>query len=250
MDQQDVFVRNIALFEQEMQLHFENPDWLREAFTHSSYINEQKRGERTGSGKHNERLEFLGDAVLQLLVSRYLFEKFPDCPEGELSRMRAAIVREPALAHFAKMANLVDYIVLGRGEEKLSRRERPALLADLFEAVVGAIYLDQGLAQVRVFLNRWMYPYVNDELTLATKDHKTTLQELVQPRSVVYHIIKESGPSHDREFTADVTIDNEQLGIGVGRSKKEAEQQAAAVAAQKLIAESTAVDGTMEQDRL
>jgi ribonuclease-3 len=200
-------------------------------------VNEQKRGEYAGPVRHNERLEFLGDAVLQLLVSRYLFQSYPDCPEGELSRMRSSIVREPALAHFAKAANLVDYIVLGRGEEKLSRRQRPALLADLFEAVVGAIYLDAGLDAARAFLDRWMYPYIDDELTMATKDHKTTLQEMVQPRSVVYRIIKESGPSHDRAFVAEVYVDNEPCGRGGGRSKKEAEQQAAAAAWQKLMSE-------------
>ncbi|TYP77686.1 ribonuclease III [Paenibacillus methanolicus] len=222
--------------QQRLQLRFRKPRLLRQAFTHTSYVNEHRKS----SAEHNERLEFLGDAVLQLTVSEYLYRTFPERPEGQLTRMRASIVCEPSLARFAEMLELGAHVLLGRGEEQLGGRQRQALLADLFESFVGAIYLDQGLETVQVFLRTYMFPYIDGDGGLLVKDYKSMLQEKAQHNSmglIEYRIAEERGPAHDREFVAEVSIGERVLGSGIGRTKKEAEQQAAAEAWRKLGSE-------------
>mgnify|MGYP001298709328 CR=1 FL=1 len=217
-----------------LQLRFKQLKLLKQAFTHTSYVNEHKHG----TIEHNERLEFLGDAVLQLLVSEYLFTAYPNRPEGELTRMRASVVCEPSLAQFAERLELGAHIQLGRGEEQLGGRQRPALLADLFEAFVGAIFLDAGIERTRVFLETHMFPYIeSNDYGLLVKDFKSKLQERAQHKglgSVEYRIMEERGPAHDREFVVEVCIGEIPYGNGNGRTKKEAEQRAAAVAWQSL----------------
>jgi len=220
--------------QQKLQLNFTKIKLLRQAFTHTSYVNEHKRG----SVQDNERLEFLGDAVLQLLVSEYLFKAYPKRPEGELTRMRASVVCEPSLAHFAERLEFGQFVLLGKGEEQLGGRHRQALLADLFESFVGALYLDAGVDVTRSFLEKYMFPYIDsNNYGLLMKDAKSKLQERAQHvglGAIEYRILEERGPAHDREFVIEVTIDQTCYGVGVGRSKKEAEQRAAADAWNKL----------------
>lgn len=210
---------------------FESLPLLRQAFTHASYRNEHKRP----TLEDNERLEFLGDAVLELIVSDYLYKTKPTMPEGELTRMRAAIVCEPTLVQFARDLQFDQFIRLGRGEERSGGRHRSALLADVFEAFIGALYLDQGLDTVRSFLDRYVFP--NAETYAHLKDYKTTLQEWVQqhdPRGIRYVITEERGPAHAKEFVVQVLLGEVIMGEGSGRSKKEAEQHAASMALVRL----------------
>ncbi|MFF2482685.1 ribonuclease III [Paenibacillus sp. NPDC058071] len=220
-----------------LELKFKQIKLLKQAFTHTSYVNEHKHG----SIEHNERLEFLGDAVLQLLVSEYLFTTYPQRPEGELTRMRASLVCEPSLAQFAERLELGAHVLLGRGEEQLGGRHRPALLADLFEAFIGAIFLDAGIERTRLFLQTHMFPFIeSNDNGLLVKDFKSKLQERAQHYglgSVEYRIAEERGPAHDREFVVDVYVGDRVCGSGVGRTKKEAEQRAASQAWHSLSAE-------------
>lgn len=200
---------------------------MRQAFTHSSYVNEH----RMSWSKDNERLEFLGDAVLELTVSEYLYETYPDRSEGELTKQRASIVCEPSLVTFAEALRFGDYVLLGKGEEMTGGRTRPALLADVFESFVGALYLDQGLNAVQAFLRNYVFPLVAADGKQAVVDYKTQLQEHIQQRgmgALEYRIVDERGPAHEKEFVAEVWMDGSPLGKGVGKSKKEAEQHAAA----------------------
>lgn len=217
-----------------LQLNFTRVKLLRQAFTHTSYVNEHKRG----SVQDNERLEFLGDAVLQLLVSEYLYKTYPKRPEGELTRMRASVVCEPSLAHFAQRLDFGNYVLLGRGEEQLGGRYRQALLADLFESFVGALYLDAGIEDTKQFLEQHMFPFIDsNNYGLLMKDAKSKLQERAQHiglGAIDYRIVEERGPAHDREFVIEVVLDNRCYGVGIGRSKKEAEQRAASEAWGKL----------------
>lgn len=225
---------HFAKLQQQLQLSFSRVKLLKQAFTHTSYVNEHKRG----SIQDNERLEFLGDAVLQLLVSEYLFKTFPKRPEGELTRMRASVVCESSLAHFAERLELGQYVLLGRGEEQLGGRHRQALLADLFESFIGALFLDAGIEKVKGFLEQHMFPYIDsNNYGLLMKDAKSKLQERAQHLAlgtISYHIVEEKGPAHDREFVIEVQIDQTTFGKGSGRSKKEAEQRAASEAWGKL----------------
>ncbi|WP_270171919.1 ribonuclease III [Paenibacillus sp. SYP-B4298] len=220
--------------QQRLGLRFQQYPLLKQAFTHTSYVNEH----RHGHVEDNERLEFLGDAVLQLLVSEHLYLTYPQRPEGELTRMRASIVCEPSLARFAELLNFGAYVLLGRGEEQLGGRGRPALLADLFESFIGALYLDQGLEQVRQFLTVKVFPHIESDGPMLVKDFKSKLQERVQHSSlgtVEYRVVEERGPAHDREFVVEVSLGDECWGRGSGRTKKEAEQQAASEAWRKLL---------------
>lgn len=219
--------------EKKLGLAFRNPELLRQAFTHSSYVNEH----RLTSSRDNERLEFLGDAVLELTVSEYLYSKYPDRTEGELTKQRASIVCEPSLVIFAEALHFGQYVLLGKGEEMTGGRTRPALLADVFESFIGALYLDQGLQAVQEFLRQHMFPSIVWEGRFQIADYKTQLQELVQQQgtsSLDYRIVDERGPAHEKEFLAEVWMEDRQLGRGAGRSKKEAEQQAAAQALSHL----------------
>jgi ribonuclease III len=216
------------------QIHFKNDALLKQAFTHTSYVNEQ-RGAKLPD---NERLEFLGDAVLQLTVSEHLYRIYPNRPEGELTKLRASIVCEPSLVRFAEALDFGQVVLLGKGEELTGGRTRPSLLADAFEAFVGALYLDQGLTIVRQFLEQHLFSHLAVDGEAPRKDYKTELQEKVQQLAMGpldYRIIEERGPAHDREFVAVVFIGKQRLGQGAGRSKKEAEQRAASVALRTLL---------------
>ncbi|WP_075617528.1 ribonuclease III [Paenisporosarcina indica] len=221
------------LLQQELNIQFVNQELLYQAFTHSSYVNEHRRK----FYKDNERLEFLGDAVLELSVSQYLFQKFSLMSEGELTKLRAAIVCEPSLVLFANELNFGKYVLLGKGEEVTGGRERPALLADVFESFIGALYLDQGLQPVVAFLEQVVFPKIEIGAFSHVMDYKSQLQEIVQQMnngSLQYEIVEEKGPAHNRTFVSSVRLGNDELGEGNGKSKKEAEQKAAQVAINRL----------------
>ncbi|NEU29406.1 ribonuclease III [bacterium LRH843] len=218
---------------QRIGLTFENRKLLIQAFTHSSYVNEH----RIYSFQDNERLEFLGDAVLELAVSQFLFKNFHSMSEGDMTKLRASIVCEPSLAKFAEELYFGDVVLLGKGEEMTGGRTRPALLADVFEAFVGALYLDQGLVVVYDFLNKTIYPKINNGAFSHLMDFKSQLQEYIQRDNlgqINYIIVQERGPAHNREFVSEVQLNEQAFGIGTGRSKKEAEQHAAQQALMKL----------------
>jgi len=217
--------------QQQLNIYFRDASLLREAFTHSSYVNEHK------DAVHNERLEFLGDAVLQLATSQHLFRVYPDWPEGKLTFVRAAIVREQALCKLAKSLSLGDYLLLGRGEDLSGGRERPSLLADVFEAFIGAIYLDAGWDRVIEFLSRTMFPEIEAYIARGVIDAKSRLYEKAHQQSlgaIELAVVEERGKAKDREFVVEVRIQGEPYGRGVGRTKKEAEQEASAEALRKL----------------
>jgi len=217
----------LAKLEQKIGISFKDQSLFQQAFTHTSFAHEQKN---RGSYPHNERLEYLGDAVLELIVSEYLYHRFPDMSEGALTRTRARMVCESSLATFAKECNLGQYLRLGKGEEMTGGRTRPSILADVFEAFIGALYLDQGLEVAKKFLYNQIFPKLDDQWLLQMVDAKSQLQELVQQERLgvlQYQIVDMKGPAHDRQFVAEVYLDDECLGKGSGRTKKEAEQQAA-----------------------
>ena len=210
-------------------IHFQNDKLLKQAFTHSSYVNEHRRKPY----EDNERLEFLGDAVLELTVSRYLFEKYPMMSEGELTKLRAAIVCEPSLVVFANQLSFGEFVLLGKGEEMTGGRERPAMLADVFESFIGALYLDSGLEPVVQFLRKVVFPRIDEGAFSHVMDFKSQLQELIQRDNcgiLQYKILQEKGPAHNREFISTVLLNGDTLGTGSGKSKKEAEQRAAELA--------------------
>jgi len=221
---------DVVQLEKQLGITFNNPDLLRQAFTHSSYVNEHRKSD---SISHNERLEFLGDAVLELGVSQYLYRNNRAMPEGEMTKLRAAIVCEPSLMEFARDLNFGAYLLLGRGEEQTGGRERPAILADAFEAFLGALYLDQGFSEVLDFLEKKVFPKIATGAFSHAMDYKSQLQELVQQykhQRIEYKIAEEKGPSHDKEFVTQVWINEKLVGEGIGRTKKEAEQRAAKAA--------------------
>ncbi|UJF14930.1 ribonuclease III [Jeotgalibaca sp. MA1X17-3] len=213
---------------------FQNKELLWEAFTHSSYVNEH----RQKNWKNNERLEFLGDAVLEIVVSDYLFHYYHEWQEGRLTRLRAQIVCEPSLAEFAKKCEFDQYIRLGKGEENMNGRNRPALLCDLFEAFIGAVYLDQGIEEARRFIMKIVMPKIKEDAFSHAMDYKTLLQEELQKNgdiAIRYITLTEEGPSHAKHFEVEVRADNQVMGTGVGSSKKAAEQSAAKMALQKRV---------------
>ncbi|HIZ84804.1 MAG TPA: ribonuclease III [Firmicutes bacterium] len=206
---------------------FKNPKLLQRAMSHSSYANEMRLHE--GS---NERLEFLGDAVLSIVVSDYIFKHFSHLPEGELTKLRASLVCEKSLYGFSRQLGLGDYLLLGKGEQQNGGRERPSILADAFEALLAAIYLDGGMEQARQFVLRFVKPELHGGPE-AFKDYKTALQEIIQqnPEELLqYVLVDESGPDHDKSFTVEVRLNSNVIGVGKGHSKKAAEQAAASQA--------------------
>ncbi|RYM07209.1 ribonuclease III [Sporolactobacillus sp. THM7-7] len=212
-------------------LTFNDETLLKRAFTHASYVNEH----RLRSLENYERLEFLGDAVLELMISQYLFRHFPDMPEGALTQFRASIVCETGLVGFASSLSFEELIFLGRGEEGTGGRKRPGLLADVFEAFIGALYLDQGLEAVNRFLKQVVYPKISDGTFSHVMDYKSRLQEMVQQKNLgvlEYETVMEKSPVHHRVFTAKVLLNGEASGLGKGHSKKDAEQSAARAALQ------------------
>lgn len=203
---------------------FKDKKLLKQAITHSSYTNEQKINRL----KHYERLEFLGDAVLELVSSEFLFSAYQDMSEGKLTKMRASMVCEPALAFCAKDLELGKFLLLGKGEESTGGRNRDSIISDAMESVIGAIYLDGGLIKAKEFINRFILSDLEHKQLFY--DSKTNLQEVVQKiykTDVTYALLGESGPEHDKQFEVQVEIGTTVLGRGTGRTKKAAEQQAA-----------------------
>lgn len=210
--------------EERIGYQFKNPSLLKQALTHSSFTNEQK----INKAKNYERLEFLGDAVLELVSSEFLFKEHPDVPEGELTKMRASMVCEPSLAFCAKDLELGKFLRLGKGEESTGGRERDSITSDAMEAVIGAIFLDGGMKHAKAFIDRFILSDLEDKRLFY--DSKTTLQELIQgkfKKEFHYELLDETGPEHDKTFVSEVYLEKESLGKGFGRTKKAAEQQAA-----------------------
>lgn len=207
---------------------FKNNEILNTALTHSSYSNEVGK-----NVKCNERLEFLGDSVLSLVVTNFIFLNFSQFPEGDLTQLRASLVCEKALYKFAKVIDLGSFIKLSRGERHGGGADRPSILSDAFEALIAAIYLDGGYDEAAKFVMTFIEPEIKNIKKKPVKDYKTTLQEIVQKNpgeKLEYRMVSESGPDHDKHFVAEVLLNSNSIGKGGGRSKKEAEQQAARVA--------------------
>lgn len=216
-------MRNLKKLQETIDYHFKGLSILDEALTHSSYANERQHGTVC-----NERLEFLGDSVLGVISAEYYFKLFAGRPEGDLTKMRAASVCEKSLCGFAKQISLGDYLLLGRGEERTGGRERPSILADAFEALIAAIYLDGGMEQAKKFVLSFLTE--PEEKKQSFKDYKTTLQEIIQQNPeerLEYVLAGEEGPDHDKHFFVEVHLNSNVIGRGEGRSKKAAEQAAA-----------------------
>lgn len=210
---------------------FKNEELLKRALTHTSYVNENRQ-ERISS---NERLEFFGDAIIEFFVSEYLFEKYKDLPEGELTRIRASMVCEQSLAKCAKIINLGSFLFMGKGEDATGGRLRPSVTSDAFEALTAAVYLDGGLEDVKSFIYKNLIGNLADEELFF--DAKTRLQEITQKlygENPEYELVDEKGPSHEKVFTVNVYINGKKAGTGCGHSKKAAEQEAAAKAMRGL----------------
>ena len=213
---------------------FQDPTLLENALTHSSRANESR-----GVLLSNERLEFLGDSVLGLVISDHLYRSHPDLPEGELTRIRSILVCEESLVEVAQALNLGEYLRLGKGESSGGGRERPSIQADAVEAVLAAIYLDGGIGSARKFIQKYILSRETDGLAKPL-DHKTALQELVQRESgqvLRYRLVGEEGPDHNKRFYMEVVLNGVPIGSGSGHTKKEAEQKAACAAIQTLTAE-------------
>lgn len=217
----------LSALEEKLGYHFHNIDLLRQAMYHSSYANEHRAA---GIGS-NERLEFLGDAVLGLVCADFLFRRHTDLPEGELTRIRAALVCEESLHQVALELALGQYLMLGKGEESGGGRERPSILADAVESVLAAVYLDGGMDSASALIHRVLLDRdVEQQAVAARRDSKTVLQEIVQRtpnQKLTYELVGASGPDHAKEFTVEVQLNGAAIGRGTGRSKKEAEQSAA-----------------------
>ena len=211
--------------EKYLDYEFKDKGLLKRALSHSSYANEQRN--LMGS---NERLEFLGDSVLSLIVAQHIFSNYRNLPEGELTKIRAALVCENALFEFAKEIHLGDFILLGKGEMQNGGNQRPSILADAFEAVLAAMYLDGGIEPCKKHILRFIDKKLSCMTTVAFKDYKTLLQEVIQKNpeeSLEYVLVKEEGPDHNKTFTIEVHLNSNVIGSGKGNSKKRAEQEAA-----------------------
>lgn len=217
---------NIREFQKTIGYSFKDETLLRLALTHTSYANENKRKIQG----HNERLEFLGDSVLSLTVAQALYNRYPDLPEGELTRIRAALVCEKTLFSMAQEINLGNYLYLGRGEDLSGGRGRPSVLSDAYEAVIAAIYLDGGMDSAVSFIMPRVEEHLNNHLSNVRRDYKSELQEIIQQNPgerISYVLIDEKGPDHNKTFTVEVRLNSNQIGQGTAPSKKEAEQKAA-----------------------
>lgn len=221
---------NLNALQKTLRVRFKDSSLLEQALVHTSYLNENPHLVLSS----NERLEFLGDAVLGFIIAVELYRRFPDISEGEMTKLRASVVRRDALAHVARAIRLGDYLFLGRGEEASGGRRKPANLARALEALIAAIFLDRGLAVTRGFILR----LVGRELNKGTEsDYKSRLQELLQAKQKskpAYHVIAVAGPEHDRTFTVAVRVGGKVLGKGSGKSKKAAETKAARIALGRL----------------
>jgi ribonuclease-3 len=206
---------------------FHYPGLLKEALTHKSFVNENP----SPDAKDNERLEFLGDAVLDMVITEYVFERLPGAKEGELSKIKSTIVSEATLAEIARKLNIGDYLFLGKGEESSRGRTKNSLLANTLEAVIAAIYLDGGLQEAKGFIHRWFIETIEGILVHPRNlDYKTDFQELCQRKYEVlpeYRLVRSFGPDHDKTFEIHLLVKEALFGVGIGKSKKEAEQKAA-----------------------
>ena len=220
-------IKDFGKFEQGIGFIFNDKVLLRQAFTHRSYINEN----REEGLEHNERIEFLGDAVLELVVTNYLFFKYPEKPEGELTAFRSALVNTASLASVAAKLGMSEYLLLSRGEERDTGRARQYILADTLEAFIGALYLDQGYEKAGEFIARELFPTLTDIVEKRLwQDAKSHFQEKAQDRvniTPTYKTVEEIGPDHDKEFVVAVYLKDEEIAQGKGLSKQEAEQDAA-----------------------
>ncbi|MBO5939223.1 MAG: ribonuclease III [Clostridia bacterium] len=223
--------KDVALLEAKIEYQFQDRSILREALTHSSYANELRAKKVTA--QCNERLEFLGDAVLESITSEYLFLSYPDLTEGELTQRRKAVVQSSALASYAREIELGAYLLLGNGEEKGGGRDRQSTLENAFEALIAAIYLDAG-REGKERVRRFIIPFIKRELeehySPIITDPKTELQQLIQQAEgdvLTYHVVGESGPDHEKHFAVEARMNSNVIGHGTGRSKREAEQNAA-----------------------
>ena len=217
-------MKSIQQLQQVIHYQFHNITFLEVALPHSSYANEMRHQVR-----YNERQEFLGDAVLSIIVSDYLFNNYT-VPEGDLTKLRAALVCERSLDVMANKIGLGDYLRLGHGEEMTGGRTRPSIIADAFEALIAAIYLDSGIESAREFVLPFVIEMLEHEDSLSFKDYKTILQEIIQQNpeeKLVYKLVGEKGPDHDKRFVVEVLLNSNVIGKGQGRSKKTAEQMAA-----------------------
>ena len=215
----------MTTLEEKLGYTFQNTALLENALTHSSCANESR-----GKLQSNERLEFLGDSILGMVVADHLYRNHPDLPEGELTRVRATLVCEKSLCDLARAIHLGDYLRLGRGEDLSGGRDRPSILADAFEAVIAAIYLDGGMEAASAFILRNMSSLLSNRTYTPFVDYKTRLQEIVQQNpedQLEYRLAGEEGPDHAKIFTVQVILDNNVFSTGRGRSKKAAEQDAA-----------------------
>lgn len=215
---------SLNILQEKIGYTFHDKSKLRNALTHSSFANERHMKREA----NNERLEFLGDAVLEIITSEYLFENYPTLPEGELTKKRASIVCEPTLAMCASEINLGSYLRLGRGEIVTGGRERNSITSDALEALIGAIYLDGGFASAKEFIHKYILSDIEHKQLFY--DSKTILQEIVQSKytdKLTYVILEEKGPDHNKEFVVQAMLGNTVLGEGVGKTKKAAEQEAA-----------------------
>lgn len=219
-------MNNLKEFQEKIGIKFSNLKILKTALTHSSYTNETNE-------ENNERLEFLGDSLIGLFVGDYFYRNY-DISEGVMTKKRAQAVCEDALFYYGKKIDLGQYLFLGKGEEISGGRNQKAIIADAFEALIAAVYLDRGFKNAKLFFEKNVLPYIHD--TFIIKDYKSELQELVQSdkRSISYEIIKEYGPAHKKVFVSEVKMEDISLGIGKGNTKKEAEQNAAHIALKKL----------------
>ena len=221
------------ILKEKFDISFKNEALLMEAMTHSSYANEHKEMK----GIYNERIEFLGDAVLELTISDWLFRQFPHFQEGQLTKLRAQIVCEDSLSLLAKECSLNKYLLLGKGETLSGGREKPAILCDVFEAFIGALYLDKGVNEIQRFLNLVVIPKIKNGRYELITDFKTELQEYLQqngPVHIRYELVKEEGPSHDKIFTVQLIVDGKKYKTASGKTKKAAEQMAAKLTMEEL----------------
>lgn len=215
----------MEVLQQKLNYKFNNIKLLENALTHSSYANEVRNGITS-----NERLEFLGDSVLSIIVAEYLFSNFKTTPEGELTKLRASLVCEKSLCAFSRQLGLGKFLRLGKGEDRGGGRERDSILADAFEAVLAAIYLDGGMEFARKHVLRFVEAELNNKDDEVFKDYKTALQEIIQrnpEESVTYILKNESGPDHNKIFEVEVHLNSNVIGVGKGKNKKQAEQMAA-----------------------
>ena len=223
---------NLIILEKRIGYHFLEPMILQHALTHSSYANEM----RMDKEKNNERLEFLGDAVLELITSEYVYTEYPNITEGDLTKLRASIVCEQTLSVCARDLEIGAYIMLGKGEDISGGRDRDSILSDALESIIGAIYLDGGFTNAKEFITGFILEDLKGKNLFF--DSKTILQEIIQNdnnnQKLHYKLISEEGPDHNKTFTIAVCIDNDEIGCGTGRTKKSAEQEAANQAIQRL----------------